>query len=116
MLLCLLVAAVIALMILQLRKIKADSGKTPDDDNDDDKDEDEDDDNNGDNDEDNDDDNNGDNDDNDNDETGWLKECQSHPSLKENAKQPNSRTNNDISHMSYMTMVLMTLQKVLMKL
>ena len=32
MLLCLLVAAVIALMILQLRKIKADSGKTPDDD------------------------------------------------------------------------------------
>ena len=32
MLLCLLVAAVIALMILQLRKIKADSGKTPDED------------------------------------------------------------------------------------
>ena len=29
MLLCLLVAAVIAQMILQLRKIKADSGKTP---------------------------------------------------------------------------------------
>ena len=34
MLLCLLVAAVIALMIRQLRKIKADSGKTPDDDDD----------------------------------------------------------------------------------
>ena len=32
--LCLLVNAVIALMIRQLRKIKADSGKTPDDDDD----------------------------------------------------------------------------------